>query len=355
MRVAIVGFPYSGKTSVFRAVTGLPRDQIHPAEENLAAVKIPEPRLDFLAELFKPKRKTEATMEFVDLPGSAEGDREQAGLTKHLPTLRQADALLLVIRSFESASVLPHQGRVDPQGDLQQLRDEMLLADLAICAARIDKLEKAVTKPTKDVEQLKHELTVLKRCQDALENEKPMRNVVQPGDEEKMLRAFGFLTQKPITLILNVSEEEAAAEPRFRDPLASSTFAICAPLEADLVVMPPADRAGFMQEYGIQALARDRIIRACFDALGMISFLTGSIGGEEVRAWPVPKGTNALDAAGKIHTDIARGFIRAETIAYADLKAAGSLREAKAANKIRQEHKHYIVQDGDLITFKFSA
>ncbi len=355
MRVAIVGFPYSGKTSVFRAITGLPREQIHPAEENLAAVKIPEPRLDLLAELFKPKRKTEATMEFVDLPGSAEGDREHAGLTKHLPTLRQADALLLIIRAFESPSVVAHEGRIDPQRDLQELRDEMLLADLAISAARIDKLEKAVTKPTKDVEQLKHELVVLKRCQDALEKEKPMRSVVQPGDEEKMLRAFGFLTQKPVVLILNVSEEQVAKEPAFRDPHAAATFAVSAPLEADLVTLAAAERAPFMQEYGIQSLARDRIIRACFDALGMVSFLTGGPGGEEVRAWPVPRGTTAVDAAGKIHTDMARGFIRAETIAYADLRAAGSMREAKAANKIRQEHKHYLVQDGDFITFKFTA
>jgi len=355
MRVAIVGFPYSGKTAVYRAVTGLSREQIRPAEENLAAVKIPEPRLDFLADLFKPKRKTEGTMEFVDLPGSAEGDREQAGLSKHLPTLRESEALLIVVRAFDSASVLPHQGRVDPQRDLQQLRDEMLLADLAICAARIDKLEKAVTKPTKDVEQLKHELALLTRCRDALENEKPLLNVVQPGEEEKMLRAFGFLTQKPEVLIINVNEEQAASPPPFRDAYAAATFAICAPLEADLISMDPADRAGFMQDYGIQALARDRIVRACFDALGMISFLTGGPGGEEVRAWPIPKGATAVEAAGKIHTDIARGFIRAETIAYEDLRAAGSLREAKAANKIRQEHKNYVVQDGDVIPVKFSA
>jgi GTP-binding protein YchF len=355
MRIAIVGFPYSGKTSLYRAITGLAREHVHPAEENLAAIKIPEPRLDFLVELFKPKRKTEASMEFVDLPGSAEGDREQAGLSKHLPTLRQADALLLIVRAFHSPSVLAHQDRVDPQGDLQQLRDEMLLADLAICAARIEKLEKAVTKPTKDVDQFKHELAVLKRCQGALENEQPMRSVVQPGEEEKMLRAFGFLTQKPEVLVVNVNEEQAAAEPPFRDPHAYATFAICAPLEADLLAMEPADRTSFMEDYGIRALARDRIVRACFDALGMICFLTGSVGGEEVRAWPIPKGTAAVDAAAKIHTDIARGFIRAETIAYEELRAAGSLREAKAANKFRQEHKHYIVQDGDVITFKFSA
>ena len=138
MRVAIVGFPYSGKTSVFMAVSGIPRDHLRPAEENLAAVKIPEPRLDFLFELFKPKRKTEATMDFIDLPGSAEGDSDLAGLTKHLPTLRQCDVLVQVLRGFGSESVPAHQGRVDPAGDLRQLRDEMLLADLAICAARIE-------------------------------------------------------------------------------------------------------------------------------------------------------------------------------------------------------------------------
>jgi ribosome-binding ATPase len=354
MRVAIVGFPYSGKTALFTAISGVTKEHLKSSEENLAAVHIPEPRLDFLFELFKPRKRTEATMEFVDLPGSAEGDVKDAGLTKHLPTLRQADGLLLVLRAFNSESVPVHGDRVDPQANLQQLRDEMLLADLSICSGRIEKLERAVTKPNKELDLLKHELALLKRCNAALESEKPLRDVVQPGEEEKMLRSFGFLTQKPVVVVVNVGEEAVGKDPPLHDPKASATFTVCARLEADLIQMEPADRAQFMAEYGIQVLARDRIVRTCFDALGMMCFLTGG-GPDEVRAWAVPRGSSAVDAAAKIHTDIARGFIRAETIAYEDLRAAGTMREAKAANKIRQEPKHYIVQDGDMITFKFNV
>lgn len=353
MRVAIVGFPYSGKTSVFTAVSGVSADHVKVAEENLAAVHVPEPRLGMLEQIFKPKRRTEATMEFVDLPGSAEGDVEKAGLEKHLPTLRQSDALVLVLRAFASESVPAHGGRVDPKSDLVQLRDEMLLADLTICAGRIEKLEKSLAKGTKDKDQDKRELALLQRCQEALEGETPLRNVVQPGDEEKTLRSFGFLTQKPVTVIVNVSEDAVGADPPFRDPHAAATFAICAALEAELVQMDPADRPEFMKDYGILALARDRIVRACFDALGMILMLTA--GPEEVRAWPLVKGTTAVEAAGKIHTDLARGFIKAETIAYDDLAAAGSMRDAKAAGKVRMEPKGYVVQDGDVITIKFNV
>ncbi len=353
MRAAIVGFPFSGKTCLFRAITGVPADSIRPAEENLAAVHIHEPRLDDLEQIFKPKKRTEATMDFVDLPGSAEGDVEKAGLEKHLPTLRQADALILTVRAFQSASVPPHGGSVDPQRDLAGLRDEMLIADFAICANRIERLEKAITKPTKERDHQKHELEVLKRCQAALEDNTPLRNVVQPGEEEKMLRSFGFLTQKPVVTVINIGEDDIGQPPRFTDEHALETLALCASLEAELAQMAPEDRGEFMADYGIESLAADRIIRSCFDALGMIFMLTA--GPEEVRAWPLVKGTTAVDAAGKIHTDLARGFIKAETIAYEDLKAAGSMRDAKAAGTVRMEPKGYVVQDGDVITIKFNV
>jgi GTP-binding protein YchF len=352
MRVAIVGFPFSGKTAVFRAVSGLAREHIKPAEENLAAVHIPEPRLDFLEAMFKPRKRTEANMEFVDLPGSVEGD-ERAGLARHLPTLRQADALLVVLRAFASESVPLHAGRIDPEADLKELRDEMLLADLLTCSTRVEKLEKALTKPTKERDQQKRELDVLKRCQTALESEHPLRDVVQPGDEERMLRSFGFLTQKQVVVVVNVGEENLGRELPFRDPHASATFAIAAELEAEIMQVDPADRREFMQGYGIQALARDRLIRACFDALGLICFLTA--GEDEVRAWPVRRGSNAQEAAGKIHSDLERGFIRAETIAFDDLRTLGSMRDAKAAGKLRQEPKGYIVQDGDILNIKFNV
>ncbi|MGE0481282.1 MAG: DUF933 domain-containing protein [Phycisphaerae bacterium] len=353
MRVGIVGFPQSGKTTLFIALSGLAREQLQLAHENLAAVRIPEPRLDWLEKSYEPKKRTEANMEFVDLPGSTEGESEHAGLTRHLPTLRQVDALAMLLRAFESDAVPAHRGSVDPRRDLSQLRDEVLLADLEICSNRVEKLEKSVAKPSKDQEQHKRELALLLRCREALESEKPLREIVQPGEEEKMIRSFGFLTLKPIVVVLNVGESEVGRPPAFEAPGAAATFAVCAPLEADLIQMDPKDRPEFMAGWGIQALARDRIVRACFDALHMINFLTA--GPEEVRAWPIPRGFTAVEAAGKIHTDLARGFIKAETVSYEDLVAAGSMRDAKAAGKVRQEPKSYVVQDGDVILFKHSG
>lgn len=352
MRVVIVGFPYSGKSTLFTAISGLPRDHLKPAEENLAAVKVPDPRLDWLEELYKPKKRTEAHIDFVDLPGSAEGDVEKAGLTKHLPTLRQGDALLLALRVFQSESVPAHGGSIDPARDLRLLHDEMLLADLIICDNRVEKLEKAITKPSKDRDAQKHELTLLQRCRAALEQEQPLRDIVQPGEEERMLRSFGFLTQKPTLVALNVGEGEIGSAPSVTLP-GVEPIAVCATIEAEIMQVEPADRAEFMKGYGISALARDRIIRASYDALGMISFLT--CGEDEVRAWPIRKGTTAVDAAGTIHSDLARGFIRAETVAYDDLRAAGNMRTAKADNKVRLEPKHYVVQDGDVLNIKFNV
>jgi hypothetical protein len=353
MKVVIVGFPYSGKSTLFSAVSGLARDGLNSAGENLAAVKVPEPRLAWLAELYKPRKYTETSIDFVDLPGGAEGEAEHAGFARHLPTLRQADALLVVLRAFESDSVPKHRNRIDPPADLRMLREEMLLADLEISDNRIQKLEKAITKPTPNREHDERELALLRRCRDALEAEKPLVTVIQPGEEEKLLRSFGFLTQKRMIVLVNVGEDRIGAEPALRDEHAVATFALCASVEADIIQLSPEERGEFMQEWGITELARDRVIRTCLDALNVICFFT--VGEDEVRAWPIPRGAPAVEAAGKIHSDLARGFIRAEVVGYDDFRAAGTMRDAKAAGKVRQEPKGYVVQDGDIINIKFNV
>lgn len=353
MRIVIVGFPLSGKTSLFTAISGLKRDHVRASDEMPAAVHVPEPRLEWLRDLYKPRKYTEATITYVDLPGTAEGDSEHAGLTRHLPTLREADALLLIVRAFESDSVPPHRGRVDPAGDLRELREEMLLADFEICSNRLDKLRKSVTKPSKTIEQDKHELALMERCQAALESNQPVSSVVRPGEEEKMVRSFGFLTQKPAITVLNVGEADINRPAALDDPHARATFAVCAPVEADIIQLDRSERPEFMASYKIAALARDRVIRASLDALGMICFFT--VGEDEVRAWPLPRGATAVEAAGKIHTDLARGFIRAEVVGYDDFRAAGSMRDVKAAGKLRQEPKGYVVHDGDIINIKFNV
>lgn len=353
MRVGVVGFPLSGKSTIYSAVTGLGRDHMRIGDEQLAAVKIPEPRLDWLEKIYEPKKRTEATMEFVDLPGLREGDSEHAGFEKHLPTLRQVDLLLIVLRAFENEAVPAHGGSVDPARDIRLLRDEMLLADLSICSNRVEKLEAAMKKPSDKKEEQKRELDLLQQCRVALESEKPLSTVVQPGEQEKMVRSFGFLTQKPFVTIFNVSENRIGKDAPFSPEHSYATFALCGSIEAEIMQVDAADRSEFMKGYGIAALARDRIIRACFDGLHMINFLTA--GPEEVRAWPIPKGFTAVEAAGKIHTDLAKGFIKAETIAFDDLHKAGSMRDAKAANKVRLEPKGYVIQDGDVILFKHSG
>lgn len=353
MRVAVVGFPYAGKTAVFCALSGLSRDNLSQNEENVAAVRIPEPRLDVLERMYTPRKRTESTLELVDLPGSSEGDLEKAGLSRHLPTLRQSDGLLVVLRAFESDSVPAFKNRVDAAADLALIREEILFADLLICAGRVEKLEAGSKKPTKDADKQKKELELLRRCQTALENQQPLRDVIQPGEEEKLVRSFGFLTQKPVIIAFNVNETEARAAPPFTDSFATATEMICAPLETDLAQLPPEERAPFLAEYGLKEQASQRLVRACFDALGMIFFLTA--GPEEVRSWSLKKGATAVEAAADIHSDIARGFIRAETVAFADLAAAGSMRDAKAVNKVRLEPKHYVIQDGDVILFKFNV
>lgn len=354
MKIATFGFTQSGKSSLFAACTGTELNPAAAAHEHQAMVNVPDIRLTKLAEIFKPKKITEAKIEFSDLPGvSFQDPHGRDEFRKLLPTLRLADVLLCVVRDFKNDAVPPYRNRVDAAKDLTELWDELVLCDLQLVADRIDRLNQALKKPTKDHDHQKRELALLERCQQALENTDPLTTIIERDEDRKTLASFQFLTQKPQVVAYNVSEDRAADTNCKTPEFASAALNVYADGEAQVALLEPADRKAFLEDMGIEEPVRDRLIRHCYDALGLITMLTA--GEQEVRAWPLKKGSSAVEAAGKIHSDLARGFIRAETVAYNDLIAAGSMKVAKANGQVRQEGKTYIVADGDVITIKFNV
>ena len=352
MKVAFVGPPMSGKSTLFRAVTRLPASHQHIGEQ-LAVVKVPDPRLDWLHKLHPTAKKVEATIECIDIPGfSHETTAQQTEFRKSLPTLRKCDALVAVVRAFDNPSAAPYRNRVDARADLEELAAELTFCDLEQVVTRIERLEKSLKKPTKTHDQEKRELDLMLRLQTALENSVPVTSAIQSDDEWKLLTGFQFLTRMPLIVVINVNDDKAAAPTPFEWEHARTTIALCAETEEQIAQLDPKDQQAFLEDLGVPEPAGNRLVKACYDAVGLISFLT--IGDDEVRAWPIRHGTNAVDAAGKVHTDIARGFIRAETVAYTDLHTAGDMKAAKAAGKVRLEGKTYPVQDGDIINFRFN-
>ena len=260
--------------------------------------------------------------------------------------------LVLVVRGFEEATVPAYRGRVDPAADIEELLAEMLFADLERVSARIDRLESAVKKPTARRDEQQRELEVMKRLMAGLEAEQPLADVVHAEPETKLLRSFQFLTLKPTLAVLNCGESDAGgAGPEELSGL--PCLQLSAEIEEEIAQLPPSERGGFLADLGLTEPARDRLVRACYQRLNLVSFLTE--GSNECRAWSVPAGTDALGAAGAVHSDMARGFIRAEVVAFDDLKALGDHKAAKAAGKSRLEGKTYVVQDGDVIYFHFNV
>ena len=348
MKAAIIGLPKSGKSTVFTTVTGAVVDPYAPPEPRHAVVRVPDPRLAYLAELCHPKKIVEATVEFVDVPGCSIDDAKgQEEWRRLLPEIRQADLLVVVVRDFENAFVPAYRERVDPQADFGAVWDEIIFADLDTVTTRVDRIEAALKKPTRTHDEEKRELALLIRCREALESEAPLSTVITTEEERRQVGGFGFLTEKPLACIRNVSDAQAStARPLELEHVAAS-LGLSASIEAEIALLEPPDRPAFLADLGLEAPARDRLIQTCYRACGMISFLT--MGPEEVHAWTVREGTTAIEAAGKVHTDFARGFIRAETVAFDVLVAHQDMKGAKAAGLVRKEGKSYLVQDGDVI------
>jgi len=358
MRAALVGLPQSGKSTLFAAAAESGGSHVHlerPDQEHLAVIKVPDDRVDWLDEHYKPKKKTYAEMEFVDIPGlDFTTDATRSHARTYMAKVRQTDMIILVLREFHNDSVPPYRNRIDPVVDLEELRQEMLLSDLEQVTARIDKLRSALRKPTPDREKNQHELELMQRLQETLEAEQPIAQAVKTASEQKMLRAFAFLTLKPLVVVINCDENSIGDDQSGLSEFAGyPAIRLSAKVEEEIASLPAEDRSEFLQAMGITTPARDRLVHACYEAMNLISFLT--VSKNEVRAWTIPAGTDAVTAAGTVHSDMARGFIRAEVIAFEDLKDAGDEKKARAAGKFRLEGKNYIVQDGDVILFRFNV
>lgn len=349
MKVGIVGFPRAGKTTVFNALTGLHAavgGYTDASKPNLGTIKVPDVRIDRLAEIFHPRKTTYAEVVFVDIPGG--GERAAAALDQTtLVQMRDADALVQVARGFGD----PVSGDpADVVRDIENFRSELILADLQIIEKRLERLRKEKGK--------EQEGELLERCRAALEAETPLRRIDLSEGELRTLSGFGLLSRAPLLVVVNAEEGQAGAPvpEAVRAKLEQEgvgSLSFCAQIEMEIAALDAAERGAFLADLGLQESARDRFVQAAYALLDLVSFLTS--GEDEVRAWPIRRGTTAVRAAGKIHSDIERGFIRAEVVAYEDFIRYGSEAKCREAGRLRLEGKEYLVQDGDIIHFRFNV
>ena len=352
MKVGIVGFARAGKTTLFNALTGSQAavGAFGSRKANIAVVKVPDERLEKLAEIHNPKKITYAEFEFVDIaPNEAAGD-EKVLDNDALIGLKNADALVHVVRAFESDTVIHPKENVDPVRDCHALDEELQLIDLIVIEKRMDRIERENKKG--------FEYDLLTRCKDHIENGDALRTLEFSPAEVNQLQGFTFLSQKPLLILANYGEDNIGKD----DPAGLAAFAkekiftpieLCGAMEMELAELTPEEQKEFRADLGLGEESRTHFIKAAYEMLGLISFLTA--GEPEVRAWTIKKGTKSVNAAGVIHSDIERGFIRAETVAYDDFIAVGSMPKAKEAGTVRLEGKEYIVQDGDIFDFRFNV
>lgn len=361
MIVGLIGLGLSGKTTIFNAVTRgnaeVSSFQSQKGAFNRGRVLVPDSRVDWLATLENSKKKTFAEVEYIDVAGFS-GEKE-ASVENEIPqVLRECDALAHVVRGFANDEVLHPKGSVNIKRDIETLEEELVFADLLLIEKRIDKVEKQA-KLVKD-DKVRHEYEVLKKVKEALESNQALRATDLTAEELKAIRGFQFLSLKPLLVVINIGEEDLPRLPALNAEFAAlsqrpntDSAVVCGKIEMELAQLSDDDRKSFMADLGVRESALDLLIKKSYDLLGLISFLTA--GEKESRAWTVRKGSTAPTAAGVIHADLERGFIRAEVVHYDDLKRHGSQAEAKKHGLVRLEGKNYIVQDGDVILFRFNV
>lgn len=364
MKLALVGISNSGRTTLFNSLTGHDAATSSyaavEAEPNVAVVEVPDRRIDELVKIFKPKKHTRARVEYMDYVGLTKGDTVQN--RKVIDFIKDADALVYVLRGFEDEGVAHPLGDVDPVRDFETLETELLLLDLDLAEKRLRTMEESSRRgwPPK-----KEERDAVLKCKEALENEVPLRWLEFDDTEERALRGLNFVSRLPVMVVINVSESDLESERsslwreairnevgrRTQNPIVP--IILSGKIEMEIARLAPEDAADFLKDLGICVSARERMIKESYGMLGLISFLT--VGEDEVRAWTIRKGLAARMAAGKIHSDLEKGFIRAEVISYDDLVEAGNLAAARSKGLLRLEGKTYVVKDGDVIDFRFNV
>jgi GTP-binding protein YchF len=368
LRAALIGFASSGKTTLFQLMTSA-RETARAAhgkgETVIGISKVPDARLDRLTAMYNPKKRVPATVEFTDLAAAGASGGAQ-GLVD-VAAYKNADALVHVLRAFHDPAIPHASGSIDPGRDAQAMEDELILADLGVAERRLERLERDLKKGRSP--ELERERDVVTICKAALEEGRPLRSLELKGEDLKRLRGFQFLSAKPLLIVINLDEtqlsaggeaatridraSEAAGLTSFLSRAGTAAVAVCAKIELEIAQLEAADASAFLADLGLKESGLDRVIRASYDLLGYISFFT--VGEDECRAWSIPRHTTAQLAASEIHSDIARGFIRAEVVSYDHLMARGAMAACRDHGEVRLEGKEYVVLDGDIINFRFAT